>query len=119
MSAIIMPGEVGEQFRPCLTLDGLRNLLQDIRKAGQRIPKIILVSEYERRDLNQELLGASTQDVAKQDQRPEHDGEAIGFIEGVMVRSHPDVPRGKARFLYGTEKVQRAPSDAKILVSAL
>jgi hypothetical protein len=38
--------------------------------------------------------------VAKEDQRPEHDGQAIGVIEGVMVRSHPDVPRGKARLIY-------------------
>lgn len=103
--SLILPGGVGEQFRPCLTLDGLRNMLQDLRKAGQRIPKIILVSEYERRDLNQELLGVSTTPVSKDDQKPEHDGHAIGIIEGVVVRSHPDVGRGKARLLYGAEQV--------------
>jgi len=100
MQRVILPGEVGSQFEPALTLEGLRNFIQDLRRHGQRIPNIILVSEYERRDLNQELLGASTAPVAKEDQRPEHDGQAIGFIEGVMVRSHPDVPRGKARLLY-------------------
>jgi hypothetical protein len=58
------------------------------------------VSEYDRRDLNQELRRREALDpAAMEDQRPEHDGKAIGFIEGVMVRSHPDVPRGKARLV--------------------
>lgn len=108
-------------MEPRLTLDGLRDMLQDMRRVGQRIPKIILVSEHERRDLNQDLLGASTQDVAKEDQRPEHDGDAIGFIEGVMVRSHPDVPRGKARFIYSpvVRKVeQKLGGEGKIIVGA-
>lgn len=91
---------MGSQIEPRLTVEGLRNLLQDWRRAGRRIPNFILVSEYDRRDLNQDLLAGSTQQVAKDDQRADHDGEAIGMIEGVMVRSHPDVPRGKARFIY-------------------
>lgn len=97
---ILLPGEVGAQLEPHLTLEGLRNLFQDMRRRGERMPSVMLVSETERRDLNQELLGASTEEVAKADQAPAHDGAAVGFIEGVMVRSHPDVPRGKARFLF-------------------
>lgn len=96
----ITPGYVGDQFEPCLTLDGLRSLIQDLRRSGAPIPVVILVSERERRDLNQELLAASSADVSKADQAPEHDGAAIGIIEGIMVRSHPDVSNGKARFLY-------------------
>ena len=103
MQRIILPGEVGSQIEPRLTVEGLRDLLQDWRRNGQRLPNIILVSEHERRDLNQDLLAGSVQEVAKADQRPEHDGECIGFIEGVMVRSHQDVPRGKARFIYPPE----------------
>lgn len=99
MQRIILPGEVGSQIEPRLTVEGLRNLLQDLRRTG-RIPNYILVSEYDRRDLNQDLLAGSSQEVGKHDQRPDHDGEAIGMIEGVMVRSHPDVPRGKARLIY-------------------
>lgn len=97
---IIIPGEVGAQFEPSLHWDGLREMIQDLRRNGQRIPNYIIVSEHERRDLNQEILGASLQEVSKADQHPDHDGVAIGFIEGVMVRSHSDVPRGKARFIY-------------------
>lgn len=91
---------VGDAFRPHLTVDGIRSLLADLRAAKKPIPKAILVSEYDRRDLNQDLLGGSVSPVAKEDQRPEHDGEAIGVIEGVVVRSHPDVARGKARLVY-------------------
>lgn len=97
---MITPGFVGEQFEPHLTLEGLRDMIQDMRRFGVRIPSVILVSEYERRDLNQELLAGSTCAVAKEDQSPDHDGAAVGIIEGVMVRSHPDISRGKARFLY-------------------
>jgi hypothetical protein len=100
MQRLILPGEVGSQLEPRLTVEGLRNLLQDWRRAGHRIPNIILVSEYDRRDLNQDLLAGSQHEVGKVDQRPDHDGDAVGFIEGVMVRSHPEVPRGKARFIY-------------------
>lgn len=97
---ILLPGEVGSQLEPRLTLEGLRDMFRDMRSAGERMPNVVLVSEKERRDLNQDLLGASATPVSKEDQRPEHDGDAVGFIEGVMVRSHPDVPVGKARFIY-------------------
>ncbi len=103
MTKVIIPGEVGSQIEPRLTVDGLRDLLQDWRRQGKRMPKVIMVSEHERRDLNQDLLSGSATEVAKDDQRPEHDGECIGYVEGVMVRSHPDVPRGKARFLFAAE----------------
>jgi hypothetical protein len=97
---ILLPGEVGAQVEPSLTFEGLRNLLGDMRRLGQRMPSVVLLSEYDRRQVNQEILGASVDEVEKDDQRPEHDYHAVGFIEGVMFRSHPDVPRGKARFLY-------------------
>lgn len=108
-------------MEPRLTVEGLRNLLQDWRNAGRRIPNYILVSEHDRRDLNQDLLAGSTQEVAKADQREDHDGEAIGMIEGVMVRSHPDVPRGKARFIYPpvhAEVSQKLGGEGRIVVGA-
>lgn len=97
---ILLPGEVGAQLEPSLTFEGLRNMLADMRRRNQRMPQVVLLSEYDRRQVNQEILGASKEEVAKEDQRQEHDHDAIGFIEGVMFRSHPDVPRGKARFIY-------------------
>lgn len=77
-------------------------MLQAMRDAGQELPKAILVSEYDRRDLNQDLLAGSATEVLPEDQRPEHDGAAIGVIEGVIIKSHPEVPRGKARLIYPT-----------------
>jgi hypothetical protein len=95
---------LGEAFRPRLTVDGLRNLLLDLRTSGRPIPRAIIVSEYDRRDLNQDLLGTSVAPVAKADQAPEHDGQAIGVIEGVVIASHRDIPRGKARLFYGPRR---------------
>ena len=92
--------QFGDLCRPSLTVDGLRNLLADRRTAKMPIPRAILVSEYDRRDLNQDLLGGSVVPVAKADQAPEHDGQAIGVVEGVVVMSHPDLSRGKARLVF-------------------
>lgn len=120
MSGIIIPGEVGSQFEPRLTVDGLRNLIQDLRAARQRIPSYIVVSEYDRRDLNQDLCsGAKEVDAGAE--RPEHDGCAIGVVEGVLIRSHPDVPRAKARFVYSAEKREidsRLGGEGLIIVGA-
>lgn len=120
MQRIILHGEVGSQIEPRLTVEGLRDMIQDLRRAG-RIPSYILVSEYDRRDLNQDLLACSTHEVAKQDQRPEHDGEAIGFVEGVMVSSHPEVPRGRARLIYPPVRAKvenRLGGEGKIIMGA-
>lgn len=117
MSSIILPGEVGSQIEPRLTAEGIRQLIRDLRDSNQRIPTYIIVSEYDRRDLNQDVLAMSTTPVAKNDQRPEHDGQAIAILEGVMVRSHPEVPRGKARLVYPPLLDQNKPGTGKIIVS--
>jgi hypothetical protein len=114
---ILIPGEVGSAIEPRLTLDGLRDMLQDMRRHNQRIPDVILVSEYDRRGLNQDLLGASVEDVDKEDQRPDHDRACIGVIEGVMVRSSPEIARGKARLVYPPVKEQAKPLPSGKLIS--
>ena len=114
---ILLLGEVGAQLEPSLTFEGLRNMLGDLRRSGKRMPTIVLLSEYDRRQVNQEILGASVQEVAKDDQRPEHDNDAIGFIEGVPFRSHPDVPRGKARFIYPPVIEQDKPLPSGKIIS--
>jgi hypothetical protein len=114
--SIILPGEVGSQIEPRLTAEGIRQLIRDLRDRKQRIPSYILVSEYDRRDLNQDVLSISSTPVSKADQRPEHDGEAIAILEGVMVRSHPDIPRGRARLIYPPVLDQNLPGTGKIIV---
>lgn len=121
MPSIILPGEVGSQIEPRLTVEGLRNLIQDLRIAKQRIPTYIVVSEYDRRDLNQDLCAGAKSLDGDDVEKPEHDGKAIGFVEGVMVRSHPDVPRGKARFVFSAEKREienRLGGEGLIIVGA-
>lgn len=121
MQRLILPGEVGSVIEPRLTVEGLRDMIQDIRRSGQRIPSYIAVSEYDRRDLNQDLCAGASGLHGEDVERPEHDGKAIGFIEGVMVRSHPDIPRGKARFIYSTEAREvenRLGGEGLIIVGA-
>jgi hypothetical protein len=100
-SRIITGATVGEALEPRLTVDGLRNLLLDLRTAGKPLPRAILVSEYDRRELNQDLMAGSTVNVSKHDQREDADGAAIGVVEGVIIKAHPHVERGKARLIYG------------------
>lgn len=116
MSGIILPGEVGSQIEPRLTAEGIRQLIRDLRDRKQRIPNYIIVSEYDRRDLNQDILAMSSTPVSKADQSPDHDGHAVGILEGVMIRSHPDVPRGKARLIYPPLLDTNQPGTGKIIV---
>ena len=69
----------------------MRELICDLRARG--LPaKLIMVSEYDKRELKQELM-------AMGDSLAESDEDVIGFVHGCMVISHPDVPRGTARIL--------------------
>jgi 3-hydroxy-3-methylglutaryl CoA synthase len=107
---------LGDALQPRLTVDGIRTMLEDLRRAGKRMPSGILVSEYDRRELNQDLFGASVEPVAKADQRPEHDGEAIGVI-GVPVTSHPDVRRGTCRLIYPAAAPTAKPLPSGKIIS--
>jgi hypothetical protein len=112
------PIEFGEAFRPRLTVDGLRNLIGDLRRSGGQLPGAILVSEYDRRDLNQDLLAGSATPVAKADQAPEHDRECIGVIEGIPIMAHPEIARGKARLVYPQTKAPvNRPGTGKIILA--
>ena len=74
-----------------LTVESVRELIKDLRARG--LPaKVVVVSEYDKRELKQELMEMG-------DQLAESDDDVIGFIQGCMVISHRDVPRGTARVL--------------------
>jgi hypothetical protein len=95
----------GEVLRPRLTVEGLREMIGDLRQlVAQRkipcLPRAIYVSESDRRDINQDLLAGSVEAVAKDDQRPEHDGQAIGVIEGVVILTDHELAPGKARVIF-------------------
>jgi hypothetical protein len=111
---------IGRAFEPRLTVDGMRDMIGDLRRAG-RVPRAILVSEYDRRELNQDVMSASVVPVAKEDQKPEHDRIAFAVIEGVMIMSSPEVPRGKARLVHTPQEKPspgRLGGEGKIIVGA-
>lgn len=107
-------------LQPRMTVDGLRNLIQDLRRSPHGAPALILVSEYDRREINQDLMAGSVVEVAKEDQNPLHDGFAIGVIEGVMISSHSAIARGKCRCCYPIPEKQpiRLGGEGKIIVGA-
>ena len=74
-----------------LTLESVREMIADLRARG--LPaKLVMVSEYDKRELKQELM-------AMGDSLAASDEDVIGIIQGCMVISHRDVPRGTARIL--------------------
>lgn len=89
---------IGNALHQRMTVDGLRDMIGDLRLAGD-VPTAILLNEYDRREMNQRLMAEAINTVARADGNA--DLQSIGVIEGIMIASHPDVPRGKARLVYG------------------
>ena len=82
-----------------LTLDSVREMINDLRARG--LPaKFVMFSEHDKRELKQELMELG-ESLAVSDE------DVIGFIQGCMVISHRDVPRGTARILM-PEKVSNS-----------
>lgn len=75
-----------------LTLDGIRSLIRDLRAAGQ-VPAAILVSEFEKKDLKEELMSYAGATMADAEELRDR---SIAIVEGVVIASHKHVPRGKA-----------------------
>lgn len=86
--------EVGAAVRPRLTVDGLREMIHDLTRAGHR-PQAVLLSEYDRRELIEDLCAASVVPVSKDDEK--NQAAMIPVVEGVQVMAHPDVARGSCR----------------------
>lgn len=64
-------------------------MIADVRAAGG-VVGVVLVHPHHKRDLKQELLDAAP--LAGVD----NDEEVVGFVQGCMITSHPDVPINKA-----------------------
>lgn len=93
------------QGKLAISFEGLRLLIADLLKRGVR-PAAILVSPHEKRDLKQELMAGSKQHT-KDAEAADHDLRAIGFIGGIPIISHKDVPRGQARIMRNTDVTDR------------
>jgi len=86
----------GEPFSIRFTYDALRDMVQEQRGLG-RNPQLLVVSEYDRNEVVQELQAHSTSDVPKYDE--DKFNQTLGFVEGCMVLAHRDQPRGQIRVI--------------------
>lgn len=66
----------------------------------------MLVSSHEKRDLKQEIMAGSKLHF-KDAEEADHDQRAIGFLGGIPILSHKDVPRGQARIIKQTDVADR------------
>ena len=94
------------QGRLAISFEGLRLLISDLHKQGVK-PAAILVSPQEKRDLKQELM-AGSKVHSKDAEEADHDLRAIGFIGGIPILSHKDVPRGQARIIKKVDATDRS-----------
>lgn len=83
--------------RLAISFEGLRRLISDLHAAGVK-PAALLVSPHEKRDLKQEIMALSKQHSADAEDS-DHDTRAIGFVGGIPIISHKDVPQGSARVI--------------------
>lgn len=99
MSAILTLDKIaaGEKFsvanskRGHITVDGLRDLIRELRAKGTP-PQAIILSYRDRRDLNDDVMSMSTVEVAKEDENREMQ---IAIIEGVQVGWNRLVENGR------------------------
>jgi hypothetical protein len=119
---ILVPVEFGRsQDRPHFTVDGFKQLIRDLTKQHGRKPSAIILSEYDRRELNQQVMAGAKNEVAKEDQRERHDGDAIGYIDGVAFVSERGQSRGSCRPVFGAQQLKvekRLGGEGLIIVGA-
>lgn len=86
----------GEPFSIRMTYDALRDAVQEQKTLG-RDPRLIIVSEYDRNEILQELQAHSETPVPKNDE--DKFDQTLGFMEGCMVLAHRDNPKGRIRII--------------------
>lgn len=91
--------------RLAISFEGLRRLISDLHVAGVK-PAALLVSPHEKRDLKQEIMALSKQH-SDDAEDADHDTRAIGFVGGIPIISHKDVPQGSARVITRNDVADR------------
>ena len=74
-----------------LTIDGLREMIDDLRRSGVT-PAYVLVGPMDARDVTNEVMAHAKEVLPG----IRDDKGSIAIIEGIPVLSRADVPRGKA-----------------------
>lgn len=100
----------GEPFSVRMTYDSLTDMLREQRRLGRK-PGLILVSEYDRNEIIQEIQAQSKTPVPKADE--DKFNQTLGFIDGCLTLAHRDVPKGKIRVICA-----RPNPDAQRAISA-
>ena len=81
-----------------ISWEGLRQLIADAKAQGIDVA-VLLVSEHDKIDLKEELIAtAKAINMQPKDYSNNYKNQ-IAFLDGVIIASHKDVDRGKARLI--------------------
>lgn len=94
----------GEPFSVRFTYDAITDMIREQRRLG-RTPKLLLVSEYDRNEIIQEIQSQSVTPVPKADE--DKFNQTLGFIDGCLTLAHRDVPKGKIRVICARPNVDK------------
>lgn len=94
VEASVAAGEINRLY---ITVDGLANMIDDLRARGLQ-PVSIALSKRDRRDLNDDLMSLSKEKISKADADDNH--MHIGMIKGVQIGWNRFVENGKCAVNY-------------------
>lgn len=94
----------GEPFTVRFTYDSLTDMIREQRQIG-RNPQLLLVSEYDRNEIIQEIQGHSVTPVPRSDE--DKFNQTLGFIDGCLALAHRDVPKGQVRVICARPNVDK------------
>jgi len=83
---------------PTLTVAGLRELIEDLRRAG-RVPRAIVLSAHDKNSIKDELEGDGQKHKVDDREKDPTLDEVVAIILGVPILSHPEISRGRARII--------------------
>lgn len=86
----------GEPFSVRFTYDAITDMIREQRQLGRK-PRLLLVSEYDRNEIIQEIQAHSIAPVPKNDE--DKFNQTLGFIDGCLTLAHRDVARGQIRVI--------------------
>jgi hypothetical protein len=89
VEASVAAGEINRLY---ISVDGLANMIDDLRARGLQ-PVSIALSKRDRRDLNDDLMSLSKAEISKADAADNQ--MHIGMIKGVMIGWNRHVQNGK------------------------
>ena len=90
-AAALTPVTVASGRTGHIGIDGLRNMIGDLRRGGIT-PKAIVLSKRDRLDVNDDIMAMSVSPVSQEDANRKLQ---IGYVDGVMIGWNRNVSNGK------------------------